>query len=160
MARTAGPSGHAARPPAAGGRPVVSDAVPAPRSQPSFRLMYRSRNRIPARDRRQELGSLFTKARANNKGKDVTGALLLLDDWFVQVLEGDEETVRALFARIERDPRHERVLLLDARPVDQRVFARWAMARVSVDGEADIPLIAHTDGISRAAGRGTTPEQD
>jgi hypothetical protein len=34
------------------------------------------------------------------------------------------------------------------------------MARVSDDGERDIPLIAHTDGISPAAGRPTTPEQD
>jgi hypothetical protein len=122
--------------------------------------MYRSRNRIPDAERKQQLGALFTQARANNKGRGVTGALLLLDDWFVQVLEGDEPTVRAVYARIERDPRHERIALLDARPVDERVFARWAMARVSVDGEPDIPLIAHPDGISRAAGRGTTPEQD
>jgi hypothetical protein len=40
------------------------------------------------------------------------------------------------------------------------VFARWAMARVSPDGEPDIPLIAHTSGIIPAAGRGTTPEQE
>lgn len=40
------------------------------------------------------------------------------------------------------------------------MFARWSMARVAADGESDIPLIAHTDGISPAAGRGTTPEQD
>ena len=34
------------------------------------------------------------------------------------------------------------------------------MARVSADGEPDIPLIAHVDGISPAASRGTTPEQE
>ncbi len=34
------------------------------------------------------------------------------------------------------------------------------MAKVANDGERDIPLIAHTDGISPAAGRGTTPEQE
>lgn len=138
----------------------MSDAVPAARSGPVFRLMYRSRNRILAANRRAELGTLFTQARAANKGKGITGALLLLDDWFVQLLEGDEGAVRALYARIERDPRHDRVVLLDAREVGGRVFGRWAMARVSEDGEPDIPLIAHPDGISPAAGRGTTPEQD
>lgn len=34
-----------------------------------------------------------------------------------------------------------------------RVFGHWSMARVSEDGEPDIPLIAQTDGISPAAGR-------
>lgn len=125
-----------------------------------FRLIYRSRNLIPEPDRKVEHGALFSTARSNNKRQDVTGALLLVGDWFVQTLEGDEATVRALFTTIERDPRHDSVTLVDTRPVDERVFARWAMAEVAEDGAADIPLIAHRDGISPAAGRGTTPEQE
>jgi hypothetical protein len=34
------------------------------------------------------------------------------------------------------------------------------MARVSVDGEPDIRLIAHADGIAPAMSRDTTPEQE
>jgi hypothetical protein len=34
------------------------------------------------------------------------------------------------------------------------------MARVSAEGEPDIPLIAHQDGISPASSRGTTPAQE
>lgn len=137
-------------------------SAPTPRSgdENVYRLMYRSRNRIPEDQRKKELGTLFTAARSNNKAQGITGALLLSGDWFVQVLEGREEAVRALFSSIERDPRHAEVTLLEGRPVPERVFARWAMARVSDDGERDIPLIAHTDGISPAAGRPTTPEQD
>ncbi len=85
---------------------------------------------------------------------------MLSDDWFVQVLEGQECAVRSLYALIEKDPRHDSVSLLETRTVDERVFSRWAMAKVAEDGEPDIPLIAHRDGISPAAGRGTTPEQD
>lgn len=129
-------------------------------SEETFRLMYRSRDRIPAEGRKVELGVLFSSARSNNKRRQVTGALLLSEDWFVQVLEGDEDTVRSLYARIERDPRHDSVALLEAGKVGERVFARWSMARVGVDGDPDIPLIAHTNGISPAAGRGTTPEQE
>lgn len=125
-----------------------------------FRLMYRSRNRIAPEQRKKELGTLFTAARGNNKSQGITGALLLSGDWFVQVLEGEEPAVRALFASIEQDPRHTDVSLLEAGTVPERVFARWAMARVSDDGERDIPLIAHPEGISPAAGRPTTPEQD
>ena len=53
--------------------------------------------------------------------------------------------------------------LLDAVPEAERVFARRPMAKVAGDGEPDIPLIAliaHIDGISPAARRGTTAEQD
>lgn len=126
----------------------------------TFRLMYRSRDRIPAEGRKAELGSLFSGARSNNKAQQITGALLVSDSWFVQTLEGDEELVRALFERIAQDPRHDSVSLLDAGPVDGAVFSRWAMAKVADEGEPDIPLIAHRDGISPAAGHKTTPEQD
>lgn len=127
---------------------------------PAFRLMYRSRSLIPPADRKVELGELFSKARSNNKKRQVCGALLVVGDSFVQVLEGHESTVRKLYGRISHDPRHEAVTLLQAGPVDDSVFARWAMAEVSVEGEPDTPLIAHQDGISPAAGRRTTPAQE
>jgi len=131
-----------------------------PASEKTFRLMYRSRSRIPEDRRRAELGLLFSEARPNNKRQHITGALLLSDEWFVQTLEGDESAVRALFTHIEKDPRHDSVTLLETGIVDGRVFSRWAMAKVAQDGEPDIPLIANTRGISPAAGRGTTPEQE
>jgi hypothetical protein len=120
---------------------------------------YQARRPAP-RVRRLLLGELFSKARSNNKKRDITGALLISGDWFAQTLEGDEDTIRALFATIARDGRHERVSILAEETVPARLFSKWAMARVSADGGPDIPLIAHTDGISPAAGRGTTPEQD
>ena len=127
-----------------------------------FRLVYRSHNRIPAAERRAALGLLFTDARGRNKRMGVTGALLLSDDWFVQTLEGDERMVRTLYDRIEVDTRHEAVELLEQGPVPDRVFARWAMAKVSDDeGEPDLPLLAQTRGIAVAAPRGpSTPQQD
>jgi hypothetical protein len=126
------------------------------------RLMYRSRSRIPAHERKSELGAIFSSARSNNKRLGVTGALLITDDWFVQVLEGEEAVVHDLYGRICRDTRHERISLLDDRVTEDRVFARWAMAKVAADGEPDIPLLTNVDkgGISPAAPRPTTPEQD
>ena len=137
----------------------MSDPAQAQPAGSVFRLIYRSRNLIPLDDRKAELGTLFSAARSSNKKQDITGALLVHGDWFAQILEGDEEPVRTLFARIERDGRHDRVSVLEAGPAN-RVFGRWAMARVSAEGEPDIPLIAHRDGISPAAGRGTTQDQE
>lgn len=128
----------------------------------TFRLIYRSHNRIPTLQRKAELGDIFSQARSNNATLDVTGALLVRDDWFVQTLEGDETTVQALYDRIHKDVRHERVSVIESGEVDQRVFPRWSMARVSADGQQDIPLLANAakGGIAAAASRPTTPEQD
>ena len=138
----------------------MTDATPGSATEQTFRLMYRSRDLIPADRRTAELGRLFTEARSNNKKRGITGALLLSEDRFVQVLEGDEDAFRARFAHIERHGPHDSVSVLESGLVAQRLFARWAMAKVAEDGEPDIPLIAHVEGISPAAGRGTTPEQD
>lgn len=136
----------------------MSDAEPLAGSV--FQLIYRSTSRIDPDRRKQELGTLFSTARSRNKQRHITGALLCTDDSFVQLLEGDETEVRGVFERISRDSRHDAVSVITSGLVDDRVFSRWAMAEVAEDGASDTPLIAHTDGISPAAGRRTTPEQD
>jgi hypothetical protein len=124
-------------------------------ASPVFRLIYRSHDLIPAADRKAELGRLFTGARSNNKGRDITGALLLHGDYFVQTLEGDETAVRGLFEHIQHDSRHDSVQVLETGTVAARTFARWSMARVSeAEDETDINLISHRDGIADAASRG------
>lgn len=138
----------------------MTDSAQNGASHGVFRLMYRSRDLIAPGDRKVELGTLFSAARSNNKRQNISGALLMSDECFVQVLEGDENAVRALFAHIEKDPRHDSVAVIEADQVDGRVFSRWAMAKVAEDGEPDIPLIAHQDGISPASSRGTTPDQE
>ena len=127
-----------------------------------YRLVYRSRSVIPDHERRAELGRLFTAARSHNKKRQITGALLLLDDCFVQTLEGDEDEVQALLARIQADPRHDSLEVLETALVDGRVFGRWSMAKVAgEEDEPDLPLLANLRGISPAAPRGdSTPDQE
>ena len=127
----------------------MEDVPTNPDSGKVYRLIYRSRNCIPNADRRVELGQLFGAARSQNKKRHITGALLLLDDYFVQTLEGDEQAVTALLSKIKADPRHDSFEVLDTNLVATRVFARWAMAKVGDDSDSpDINLIAHADGIS------------
>jgi Sensors of blue-light using FAD len=134
--------------------------VQATRSDRIFRLIYRSRNTIPAQDRKVALGKLFSQARSSNKGQHIAGALLVSGDWFAPVLQGDEAAVRELYEKIGDDDRHDHVTLLETRAPTNRIFSRWAMARVSEDAESDIPLIAHVDGISSAAGHRVTDDQE
>lgn len=129
---------------------------------PSFRLIYRSHNRIPVDQRKAELGAIFSVARSQNKQADITGALLIRGDWFVQTLEGEEQAVRALYEHIVKDKRYERISVIAAEVVEARVFSRWSMAKVSEDDKPDIPLLMNRDkgGISPAGGRPATSEQE
>ena len=120
-----------------------------------FQLMYRSRDRISAEDRGDELADLFARSRSNNERRNITGALLLSGQWFVQVLEGDEGDVRSLFATIQRDPRHDGIELLFEERTGTRAFARWSMAKVAMP-DSDIPLIAQISEIAPATGRQMT----
>jgi hypothetical protein len=104
-----------------------------------FRLVYRSSTTMERDNRPAEIEEIFELSRRKNADLGLSGALLVWEDTFVQVLEGDEATVRDLYATIAADPRHEDVVLLDADTVDDRVFARWSMAHVSDAEGADLP---------------------
>ncbi len=127
---------------------------------PIFRLIYRSRSRIPASTIDNELGEIFRGARANNGLAGITGALLIYEDWFAQTLEGPEAAVRDLFDRIKRDSRHDSVELRQEGVVGDRVFSRWAMARVAEHGDPDIFLVAGATGVVESAARKSNADQE
>jgi hypothetical protein len=132
-------------------------------AQQVFRLVYRSHSRIAEADRVAELGAIFTSARTNNKRLGVTGALVITEDAFAQTLEGDEAVVRELYEHIRADPRHESVTLLEEEAVAERLFGRWAMARVSEDGGPDIRLMSNAAKgriVAAAPDTHVTPDQE
>ncbi len=76
------------------------------------------------------LAALLAVSRRDNKRAGISGLLIHRESSFLQVLEGPEEAVRATFARIERDARHHRVLVISRGAVPQRSFAEWTMGYV------------------------------
>ncbi|RYF57309.1 MAG: BLUF domain-containing protein [Comamonadaceae bacterium] len=63
-----------------------------------------------------------------NPGTGITGGLAVLDEVFLQYLEGEDEQVDALFARISNDHRHRDVKVLERRAIARRMFGNWSMA--------------------------------
>ena len=116
-----------------------------------YAIAYRSHSLVAAGRAEGELADILRVARVNNAALGVTGALMLYDDWFAQVLEGPEAAVRGLFDRIAADARHDGVEVLDSGPVEKRLFERWAMAYVGEHGEADMPMMAVGEGVAPAA---------
>lgn len=69
-----------------------------------------------------------------NVEQGVGGALAAHDGHFVQALEGEPLMLDRLLKRLEDDPRHYDLVLIDRWRVDERLFAGWAMAGVAMDG--------------------------
>jgi Sensors of blue-light using FAD len=61
----------------------------------------------------EELTDLLRKSRDNNAALGITGMLLYKDGNFMQVLEGDEERVRALATKVSQDRRHRGFIQLE-----------------------------------------------
>ena len=75
----------------------------------------------------EELKEILVVSNANNRNLNVTGMLLYHEGSIVQVIEGEEETLRTLYTKIERDSRHRGIIKLSEGKLDQRNFPDWSM---------------------------------
>lgn len=83
-----------------------------------------------------ELCSLLTQARAYNQAHGITGLLIYRDREFMQLIEGEQAEVMALFAHIERDGRHLQVYRLWDGPIPARSCLNWSMAYAELQDAA------------------------
>lgn len=87
---------------------------------------------------RQDLLSIQEKARQNNEPIDVTGSLFYNGGWFLQILEGQPDTLTSLYHKIEQDPRHRNTRIIYNEPAKFRTFGRWSMNMINLeDRQAD-----------------------
>lgn len=100
-----------------------------------YRIIYMSRNLLPGTP--DEIGAqmetILATSRRNNAPDGVGGVLMFNNGCFLQVLEGAFDAVSATFERIQRDERHDQVIVLEAGYADERCFADWSMAFVGAD---------------------------
>lgn len=80
-----------------------------------------------ARFTEAELRAMLIRFRERNEASGITGMLLYHDGDFIQLLEGPEAIVGGVMDRIERDPRHTRVIRLLEGSAQERSFAGWSM---------------------------------
>lgn len=89
-------------------------------------IIYLSWATTPCSD--EQLHALLQEARSHNTQADITGILVYGNACFMQVLEGEEATVRSLYEQIKGDARHRDVTAYADKAIMQRAFAEWAMA--------------------------------
>ncbi len=105
-----------------------------------YQIVYVSE--YSGRSPEEDLQSILTASRHHNPQLEVTGLLLFVRNSFIQVLEGEETTIRELYAKIAKDPRHTRLDILLEHQIPQRLFPDWSMAWMPIS-EAEFCRIAH-----------------
>ena len=88
----------------------------------------------------KDLIDILETSRKNNKEKHITGALVYNKGYFLQMLEGKQETVEALFNHITKDNRHEKVSRFFQGTADKRLFPDWYMGFFQHDEYQNLDL--------------------
>lgn len=86
-----------------------------------------------------------------NQNQGIVSVLLMLNDDFLQILEGPEDAIDTLYQRIARDPLHHQLTLLSREEIDHPMLADHPLEYIAPTASADgKPLSAAA--IAREAG--------
>jgi len=112
-----------------------------------FSLVYVS---FATRDMSEDdLREILHASRKNNQPQNITGMLLYRDRYFIQVLEGEEDAVRATYAKIQTDVRHKNLVIAHEERILEREFDRWAMGFNHLDNLDSSELPAFSDFLEK-----------
>ncbi|WP_295905308.1 BLUF domain-containing protein [uncultured Bdellovibrio sp.] len=75
-----------------------------------------------------DIHDILEVSRRNNSQEAITGLLIFRDGHFLQLLEGDEKSVRKVLGKILLDDRNYSLRVLIEAEGDQRLFPNWTMA--------------------------------
>jgi len=123
-------------------------------TQDLYRLIYLSRNTIPGSNENihQEIEQILAVSRQRNAASHITGALMFNRECFAQVLEGAHDDIQETFERIQCDPRHADVVVLDFKPVQTRRFSQWSMGYIGYDSLASKEFTASGFDVKQLSG--------
>lgn len=110
-------------------------------------LVYTSRSTRPVT--MKVLQQLTEHASRKNALVGITGLLLYGSGNYLQVLEGNQASIKILYERIRKDKRHTAVELLCQHERESRLFPDWNMGQLNLDNpdmgaKSDWELISAT----------------
>ncbi len=93
--------------------------------------------------RDKDIEEMLFQIREKNKKLAITGVLLLIQGKFVQYIEGHATEIDNVYHSIEKDPRHNELILLDSGEVEKRQFKDWSMAYKKVGDDEIKAIVGH-----------------
>jgi hypothetical protein len=74
-----------------------------------------------------DIEDILLKCRKYNTENGVTGVLVYHDTTCFQIVESESEVMDHVLLKIERDKRHQNIIILYDEIIEDRSFAKWAM---------------------------------
>lgn len=107
-----------------------------------YQILYCSRNNMQGTEAeiRLQLAGILRASRRNNARVGVTGALFYNSVFFAQVLEGAFVEVQRIFERLQMDPRHCDLVVLQSGYRSSRDFGDWSMAYAGTSADFQLPF--------------------
>lgn len=90
-----------------------------------------------------EVFEIVEASARNNAKRDISGFLIFKDGRFLQLIEGETDSLEELMQVLQRDPRHHSIRTVKRTVANQREFDGWRMRRFnSGDAERHVREIA------------------
>ncbi|MDW3193995.1 MAG: BLUF domain-containing protein [Cytophagales bacterium] len=93
----------------------------------------------------QELFDLLRTSRLRNSRRGITGLLVYAQRRFLQIIEGDQSQVLALYSSIKDHPGHKNAQVLLDDELEDRLFPDWSMGFERLDEDELSSISGYTD---------------
>lgn len=78
-----------------------------------------------------DIDNILATARHKNKKSGITGMLCFNSEYFLQCIEGTRSAVNKIFSEIQKDTRHDAIMLISYSEIFSRQFGVWDMGFIS-----------------------------
>ncbi|MBL4678186.1 MAG: BLUF domain-containing protein [Mucilaginibacter sp.] len=109
-------------------------------------IVYVSRSAYPMHE--NQLFDILHSSRIHNEALNISGVLLYADSTFIQLLEGRDAIIDALYKRIQADERHNNIITLLNENIVEKSFEQWLMGFAVTDATKTQKLIGYLQSIN------------
>lgn len=122
-----------------------------------YHLVYGSRARRGFT--KAQVRTMLRQSRDKNAMLGITGLLLYQAGRIVQLLEGEERTVHALFNQIRQDPRHDELTIFSEEPISVRQYPHWTMGFRDISEEVGFSQVGFLEALENPLARDISEAQ-
>jgi hypothetical protein len=101
-------------------------------------IIYTSKYVGRAEDIDDVLADIVVRSEINNLEFGITGLLFYQNGRFIQVLEGERDSLEGLMSILEQDDRHENIQRIIDQAIKKRAFEEWSMDSLNLSEGATI----------------------
>jgi len=81
----------------------------------------------------EEIDKILSSCKQNNPALNITGVLLYSNDKFIQLVEGQSQSIMDLYDVIKKDERHESCVMIAYNPIEEKTFPSWHMGSKKIE---------------------------